>query len=227
NHVDYDVFCKLRPVIQCQFHHMERRFGIFAVYVKDRHHQHLGYVGGIPGGTGVLRKCGKTDLVVDDQVQRPSSGIALQLGHVEGFGHNSLAREGRISMDQNGQHQSAVPVSELLLPGVRQSFEDRVNCFQVTRVIGEKDSQLLSVSQLQVGHVSPVVLYVSGPVKRLRIVMLFEFAEKMLIELIENVNLYIQPPPVRHSHKDFAAASARGMPHEGVQHGYDDLGSLQ
>ena len=107
NHVDYDVFCKLRPVIQGQFHHVERSFRTFAVYMKDRHHQHLRYIGGIAGGAGVLRECGKTDLVINNYVQGPACGIALQLGHVEGFGHNSLARKGGIPMDQNGQHPFA------------------------------------------------------------------------------------------------------------------------
>ena len=57
--------------------------------------------------------------------------------------------------------------------------------------------------------------------------MFLEFAEKMFIELIKNVNLYIQAPPVRHSHKDFAATSLPGMPQEGVKHRYDDFGPLE
>src|SRR5208337_5009410 len=227
NQVDYDVLCELRPVIQSQFHHGMRRFRIFAMYMKDRHHEHLGYVSGIPGGSSVLGKRGKPDLVVDDQVKRPPGGIAFQLRHVERLGHNSLARKGRIPMDQNGKHLLATFFSKLFLPCVCQSFEHRVNRFKMAGVVWDQYSQIPGVTQIQVDHVSSVVLDVPRPEKRLRVIMLLEFAEKMFIKLIENVYLYIQTPPVRHSHQDFAATSPPGMFQEGVKHRYDDLGSIE
>jgi hypothetical protein len=56
--------------------------------------------------------------------------------------------------------------------------------------------------------------------------MLLEFAEKMFIKLIENVDLYIEASPVRHSHEDFAATSAPGKPEQGIEHRHEDLGPL-
>ena len=146
NQVHYDVLCELRPVIQRQFHNVKRRLRIFAVDMKDRRHEHLGYVRGVPGGPSVLGKRGEPDLVVDDEVERPPGGIAFQLRQVEGFGHDSLARKGCIPMDQNGKHLVAAFLSKLFLSCVRQSFEHRVNRFQMARIVWDQYSQMPGVT---------------------------------------------------------------------------------
>jgi hypothetical protein len=56
-----------------------------------------------------------------------------------------------------------------------------------------------------------VILDVSRPEQRLRIVVFLEFTKKVFIEFIKDVYLYIKAPPVRHSHYDLAATCPPGI----------------
>jgi hypothetical protein len=47
-------------------------------------------------------------LVVDHDVHGAAGAVALQLGQVQGLGHDALAREGRIAVDEHRQHVEAL-----------------------------------------------------------------------------------------------------------------------
>ena len=143
----------------------------------------------------------------------PPVRIAFELRQVKGFGHHTLAREGRVSVDQNGQHLPAPLIPQLFLPGVRQALEHGIDRLQVARIVRYQHPDLPAFPDVEgLDHVSPVVLYVPRAEKRLRVVMLLEFAEKMFEKLPQNAHLYVETPPVRHAHENFAASCLPRIP---------------
>ena len=100
NHVDDDIALELLPVLQRELRQVDRRLGVFPVHMEDRRLDELGQVGAILRRSGVARVRGEADLVVDDDVERAAGSVTRQVGHVQRFGHETLAHERRVAVDQ-------------------------------------------------------------------------------------------------------------------------------
>ena len=74
--------------------------GIVAIHVEDGGLDHLGYVGAVARGARILRQGGEADLVIDDEMERAAGAIAGELGEVERLGHDALAGEGGVAVDE-------------------------------------------------------------------------------------------------------------------------------
>ena len=57
-------------------------------------------VGGVHTRAGRGRCGGEADLVVDDDVDRATGAVAAQLRQLERLGHDTLAREGSVTVQQ-------------------------------------------------------------------------------------------------------------------------------
>src|SRR3712207_7437960 len=62
------------------------------------------------------RRGGEADLVVDHDVDRPAGAVAAELGQVQGLGHHTLARERRVTVEEQREHRvRRTPVEHVLL----------------------------------------------------------------------------------------------------------------
>ena len=139
--IDDHVLAELPAVVDGQAHDVHHGLGVFAVHVEDRHHEHLGDVGGVARGAGVFRQRRVADLVVDDDVDGAAGRVAVELGHVKGFGHHPLAGEGRVAVDQQRQHLLSLAVGQQLLPAAGKALHHGVHGLEVAGVVHQDHSQ--------------------------------------------------------------------------------------
>ena len=76
--VDDDVLLEGLPVLDGEPGDVDHRLGVVAVDVEDRRLDHLRDVRGIGRGAKVAGRCGKADLVVDDEVDGAAGSVAAQ-----------------------------------------------------------------------------------------------------------------------------------------------------
>src|SRR6202023_3346981 len=79
-------------------------FVIVADDVKDRCPDHLRGIGGIGRRSRKAWRGGEADLIVDDEVNRPSGSVSLELGKTEKFGDHALTRGRRGAMHEEREH---------------------------------------------------------------------------------------------------------------------------
>ncbi len=73
--------------------------------MEDRRLDHLRDVGAVDRRTRRRRRRGEADLVVDDDVDRAAGAVAAQLREVERLGHDALAGERSVAVDEQRQHR--------------------------------------------------------------------------------------------------------------------------
>ena len=135
NHVDDDVFAERLPEVERELGDVDDRLRVFAVDVEDRHLDHLGDVGAITGRSALVGGGREADLVVHDDVDCSAGAIARQLGEVQGLGHQSLAGEGGIAVDQDRDAEPAVLVLEpACCLAYIAPFDDGVDGLEVARI---------------------------------------------------------------------------------------------
>ena len=99
NDVDCDVFLKLTPKLNCQLRCQYNRLWVIAIDMQYRRIDYLHDVGAIQAGAqiaGIGR--GKSNLIINHNVDRAASGIATDLRHRQGLLHDALTSNGRIAM---------------------------------------------------------------------------------------------------------------------------------
>ncbi len=164
-HVDDDIPAKLLAELEREQGGPVEFHRLLAVDVKDGSVDHLRDVGRVIGRTRVGRRRGETDLVVDDEVDRPAGPVALELGKVEDLGHRSLAREGRVAVKQDGQHLVAVDLAAGLLteyPLTRAglALDDGIHRFKVARICRQAEANL-AVREFAHALVAEVVFHIT------------------------------------------------------------------
>ena len=108
--------------------------GVLAVDVEDRHLDHLGDVGAIPGRSALAGRGGEADLVVHHDVDRAAGLVPGELREVERLGDQPLAGERGVAVDQDRQAQPAVLVLEPPLLGPHPPLDHRVDRLEVAGV---------------------------------------------------------------------------------------------
>ena len=144
--VDDDVVAELLPVGEREPDGRHGRLGVVRVDVDDRDVEALGEVARIARRAALLRIGGEADLVVRDDVQRAAGRVAVEVREVERLGHDPLARERGVAVDQDRKRDGRVvdpaaarPVG-LLRP--RPALDDRVDSLEVAWVRRERDRHL-------------------------------------------------------------------------------------
>ena len=138
DHVDDRVAVELLAELERELCDPHARLGVVPIDVEDRHLQALGDVRRIERGARRDRARRETDLVVDDHVDRAAGTVAAQLGEVERLDHDTLAREGRVAVDEDRQHREAVTAEvDLVLLGAHDALEHRVDRLEVRGVCRE------------------------------------------------------------------------------------------
>ena len=109
--VHHHVLTEFLSPAKSQFHRPHHGFRFVSVGMKNRYRHHLGDVGGKKRGSGIRTGRCESDLIVHDDMDRPAGSVPSELGHIEGFSHNSLAGERGITMDEHRKNPfpGAVP----------------------------------------------------------------------------------------------------------------------
>ena len=225
--VDHHILAELPAVLGGQLCGVHHGLGVLAVHVQDRHHEHLGNVRGIARGAGVLGQCRVADLVVDDDVDGPAGPVAVELGHVQGFGHHPLAGEGRVAVDQKRQDLFVGPAAGELLAGAGKALHHGVYDLEVARVVHQEQAHIAPVRGPDVAQIAVVVFDVAGTDEVFRVVAVFKLAEDVRERLADDVGLDIEPAAVGHAEDDLPAARMGGLLHEDIQGRNEGIPALQ
>ena len=102
--VDDHVLLELLAELDRDARDVDHRLRVVAVDVEDRRLDHLRDVGAVRPRTREARHRGEADLVVDDEVDGATDAVALQLAHHQRLGHETLAGEGGVAVQQDAQH---------------------------------------------------------------------------------------------------------------------------
>ena len=139
--VKHDVLAKLASIIQCDLDDAVGRFGVVAIYMKDRRLGDMGGIGRIDRRAPELGRCCKTDLIIDDQMDRAASAVAGQAGKLERFHHDALAGKGRVAVKQERQDLAVnlfasflFAVAKLILAGTGHAFDYGIYGFEMARI---------------------------------------------------------------------------------------------
>ena len=101
--VDHHVALPGVAIVERQAAHADHRVHIFRIHVKDRNRLPAGQLRRKTRGVLLAVQGGEAKQIVGDDVHRAAHGVALQVGQIQGLGHDALPREGRIAVDQQRQ----------------------------------------------------------------------------------------------------------------------------
>ena len=106
--VDDDVVPELLPVRERKPNRGDRRLRIVRVDVDDRDVEPLGKVARVARRPALVRVGREADLVVGDQVERAARRVAVEVRQVQRLGHDPLAGERRVTVNQNRERHGGV-----------------------------------------------------------------------------------------------------------------------
>ena len=145
NEVDHHVLVELVAVVHGELGHEHHRLGVIAIDVEYRRLNHLGNVGAVLRGARVGRLTGgKADLIIQYDVQGPACAVSPRLGHLKGFHDDTLAREGRVAMQHDGNHRLPIGVIATILPCANRTFYNRRHDLQMGGIEGQRQVHLAS-----------------------------------------------------------------------------------
>ena len=228
--VDDDVLAERLPVLHRQPGHPHAGLGVVAVHVEDRRADHPRDVGRVEAGPGRGRAGGEADLVVDDDVHRAAGAVAAQLGEVQRLRDHALAGEGRVAVQQDGQHGEAVlALVDHVLLGADDALEHGVDRLQVRGVARQRDGDLGVPAERVAERAggAEVVLDVAGALDGAGVDVALELAEDLGVALAQHVGQHVQPAAVGHADRDLVQlVVGRGDQHL-VQQRDDRLATLE
>ena len=132
--VDHHVLLELLAVLEREARDVGDRLRVVAVHVQRRRVDHLGDVGRVGGAARVLGQRREADLVVDDHVDRAAGAVAVEPREVHRLGHDALAGEGGVAVEQQRQHVRVLLVAHRVLLGPHHALDHRVHELEVARV---------------------------------------------------------------------------------------------
>ena len=230
--IDDDIVVIFRSVRHGKSHSRETRLRVVCVDMDDRKAEPLGEVAGVPCRPAVHRQRGKSDLIVEDDVDGAACRVPVQPAEIEGFRDHALSRESCISVDENRDHRCGIPLRVLVVSGVlerpRHALHDRVHELEVAGIGSEGDVNRGSVGETLLAPGALVVLDVSGALDREGPFCLdpLELAGDLLVSEPHDVGQDVEAAAVGHpQHNPLGADFARLLERE-IQHGNHDVGPL-
>ena len=206
DHVDDDVLVERLPVGEGDLGDPHASLRVVAVDVEDRRLDHPGHVGGVDRRTARARRGREADLVVDDDVDRATGAVAAQLALLQRLGHDALAGEGRVTVDEDRQDGEVLAGAvEPVLLGADDALEQRVDRLEVARVGREVDLRRHAALRGELALGAEVVLHVAGTLDGPRVELTLELAEDLAVALARDVRQDVEAPAVRHADADLAA----------------------
>ena len=101
---------KFLPEFHGQFYSKNDGFHIVSVDMKYRRPCHFGNIGTISTRACLQVIGGKTNLIINHQVNGPPGFIACQLRHLKHFVNNSLCSNGSVAMNNDGRYLIVIAI---------------------------------------------------------------------------------------------------------------------
>ncbi len=200
-HVDDHIAFEFATEIHGQIDDLGDRLGVFAVDMEDRYLQHLGHVGSVGARAGFVRFGGKTDLVIQNDVQRAAGLVALEFTHVERFLNNALAGKGCVAVNENRHELRMLLVAHAILLGSTSPLGNGVHVFQVTGIKTQRNVDLGTGCRGPVAAIAQVIADVAGTAMHVG-TRVIERPENALGTLAENIGQHVQAAAVGHAQQD-------------------------
>ena len=140
--VNEDVPVEGLSVLKGDFHDLDHRFYIVGIDMKHQGLSDFRHIGAIGRGAGIEIVRGEANLVVHHNVDRPSRSVAVKPSHLGQLVDHTLAGNGSVPMDQNGQHTCFLS-SHGIDACPCDAFDHRVNCLQMRGVGRQRDGHFL------------------------------------------------------------------------------------
>src|SRR4051812_44011963 len=99
--VNQEVLAKAFAIGERHARHRQTRRRIVRVHMDNGNLEPLRKIAGIKSGAGIAWIGGKTDLIVDDDMDGSTDAITLQLREVEGFRDDTLPGKSGIPMNEH------------------------------------------------------------------------------------------------------------------------------
>ena len=130
--IDHHVVLEFVAIIHRHLCHEHDRFRVIRIHMQNRRLDHLGNVGTVFRGSRIfLLAGGKTNLVVDHDMNGATNAEAAGLGHLEGFHHHALAGKCCVAVHDNRNDLGALIVVTAGLTSPDRALNNRRNDFKV------------------------------------------------------------------------------------------------
>ena len=209
--------------------HLETRHGVVGIHMHDGHFEPFGQVAGVKRATGVAGQGGKADLIVGNDVDGSASRVAIQIGKVKRFGHGSLAGEGGITVDLDGERLLRLKAGRTTLGGGRPSRprharHERVNQLQMAGVGRNFDVEHDPIAAgpnpirpFVIFHVArlPQIPFIGGVANIADGV--FELAQNIAVKFVQDVRHHVETAAMSHPNQDGFDRESGGLQNHLVQ----------
>ena len=143
----------------------------------------------------------KSDLVVDDYVNRAADRVARQLAHVECFLHDAFSCKGGVAVEQNAKAMPSLSVAFPVLPGSQAADGDGIDKFEVARIETQGKPETLALGTRPSRLVAEMVFHVP-PSFVMHVIRIGELTEDLLGVLADDIGEDVEAAAVRHAHDD-------------------------
>jgi len=226
-----DVVPELLAIRESKSDRGQRGLGIVRVDVHDRNVEALREVARIPRRTAFSGIRGEADLVVRDQMQRPTGRVPVEAVQIEGLGHDALAGERRVTVDEHRERHGRIvdprPAGAIGLLGARKALDHGVDRFQMAGVGRDGDLDLAGVRHARLRR-REVVLDVTRAALRVRDQRIdrplpFELAKDRGVRPADDMGQDVQAAAMGDADQHLVRAATRGQLDGIVEHRHEHV----
>ena len=188
--------------------HFDARFRVVGIDVENRHLEAAHQATGVRGGVRLPRGGREADLVVGDDVDRAADVVEPEPREVQRLGHDALAWECGIAVNQHRQRDALVDDrracgGRIRARGARHADDHGVDELEMARIRRNRDHHFGRRFLLHSSAGARVVLHVASPAQSVaeRLVAdgFLELRQNLDVALLHHVRQDIQAAAMRHA----------------------------
>ena len=177
-------------------------FGIIGIDVKNGHLNNLRHICWIRRKTGFSGQCGKTDLIIHNNMNRTPIIIAIQMGQAYRLWHNALPGKSGIAVNDQWYDMLVLNIAFCLLLRTNNALNHGIDQFEMTRVGRQTQMHRVTIAcDILMGE-THVVFYIARPLGSTYLNAL-KLTEYLRIGLLHDMREHIEPAAMRHPHHHF------------------------
>ena len=154
--------------------------------MKNRDLQHFGDIGRVNRRARFGWRSRETDLIINDNMERPANRVSRKLRKIERFLNHAFARKSRVAVNEQRQAARALGVAVAVLLGARASHRDRIDKLQMTGVETKRQFDALAALGFPLVGVTEVIFDIAAARVQLG-VFVFKFGENAARTLADDV----------------------------------------
>ncbi len=127
NNIKHHIFLEFLTISRSNPRSLHNCFYIITIYVKNRRINHFRQIRSINSTSRVSRIRSKSNLVVNNNMNHPSSIITLRAIHNQILSNNALPSKSRITVNQNPKRLRSSLVTKLILASTNSPSHNRIH----------------------------------------------------------------------------------------------------